>query len=151
MSYFDDYKKRLQAQGSDFTDSLLNSTSEVLDQNFSKSPTYFEVTKNGSTTIGVRVLNDSDANKRVVLSRENEVNLGDLIDHKTYKWLVTELPINNRVYDKSEMMLCNTQIAVEITSTEKVQTGTEPWGEPIYGEEENTSTSYFDCVVEKFV
>ncbi len=108
--------------------------------------------KNNNETIGIRILNDSEENKRVVLSRESEVNLGDLIDHKSSKWLVTELPINNRIYDKTKMTLCNEEIPIVTeTVTERVQIGTEPWGEPKYEEQTTTETDYLGCVVENVV
>lgn len=148
MTAFDDYKKRLSAYGSNFVDSTVSSTSEIFDGTFQDSTSYYEVLINGTKTVGVRIVSTNDDNKRVLLFNQGDVQLGDLVEHKTNNWLVTELPFDNKVYEKSKMRLCNNNIIKKVITETQVKTGEQPWGEPIYDTQKTETDKPFPSVVD---
>ncbi len=130
---------------SGYESEVFDNSYDIFDDLLTESPESYPVQVNNVAT-DIIIQSTSDANKRVVLSRENEVSLGDLIDHKTYKWLVTELPINNRVYDKTEMTLCNNHLLIKGDPI-KTKIGTDDLGRPVYDYQDQTLVD-MPCVVQ---
>ncbi len=116
----------------------------AFDELLQQSPESYPITVNSVDTDAI-IQSTSDDNKRVVLSRENEVNLGDYIDHKSLKWLVTELPINNRIYDKTKMTLCNETLTIVEETTPVIDY--DEFGNEIKGEKQIVNHP-FPCVVD---
>ncbi len=131
-------------QHKSYSDRFFKSANERFERTLQDSPETYSIQVNGVEK-QVIVNSTSDSNKRVVLSRENEVNLGDYIDHKSLKWLVTELPINNRIYDKTKMTLCNETLTI-VEETAPVIDYDE-FGNEIKGEEQIVNHP-FPCVVD---
>jgi hypothetical protein len=144
MSAYEDFRRRMLVQGSDEVDALINSTSEVFNDTFANSSTYYNVAVNGKQ-IGMRVLSDTEPNKRKILFQNGDVAHGDIVEFDGLKWLVVDYPFDNRIYLKSAMVVCNEVIAVE-EETDDTIVGYDNLGRPIY--DITTSTIEFPCVVQ---
>ncbi len=129
----------------DYSERFFKSADERFERTLQDSPESYSIQVNGASKQAI-VASTSDDNKRVVLSRENEVNLGDYIDHKSLKWLVTELPINNRIYDKTKMTLCNNHLLIKGDPI-KTKIGTDDLGRPVYDYQDQTLVD-MPCVVQ---
>jgi hypothetical protein len=116
----------------------------VFDEILAESPEAYDVLINGNSK-RVIIQSSNQDNKRVILSNIDDIKIGDIVEHKGLKWLVTTFTDDNNIYERGEMMLCNTQITLQIAGT-KTQVGTTPYGEPIYEESPPTILT-FDCVI----
>jgi hypothetical protein len=106
MTYFDDYKKRVQAGGQNIEDSVTKSSISLVNSTFADSPSYGTVTLNGVNK-EARINISDDSKELSLLYRPLTLsNVGDFIIFNGVNWLVFSVK-NHEVYPKAVAQRCN--------------------------------------------
>ncbi|TVY09967.1 hypothetical protein [Paenibacillus cremeus] len=106
MSSINDYKSRVHGT---IRNSLLKTTSKIIDNNFTSSPSYYEVLLNSSTTpIGVHIVDDSDVREQKMLLslHDNPIANGDIITWNSEKWINILTDNMSDVYYRGTLRKC---------------------------------------------
>ncbi|MED4883906.1 hypothetical protein [Bacillus smithii] len=130
MNYIDRYIKRLEERGTTLPEALINTNKNIVDKNFSTSPSYTSILLNGVDSDAI--VNKSDKyDEKVILFRPNTiVFLGDeiTIGNKTY--LLTEV-FEDVIYVKGIGKLCNSTFRVR-SGKKRTIIGQNELGRPEY-------------------
>lgn len=106
MTYLDDYKKRLEANGSTVGESFANYTKDLINKTFADSPFYQVVPINNVNT-GVRVLSTKFSHvKNLLFKPEVVLNKGSYVGLDGATWLMIDFS-NDGIYSKSVVQRCN--------------------------------------------
>lgn len=112
MTYFDDYKLRLQNYGVSSGEAMRNSTINLINNAFADSPFYASININSIPT-DVRIIPNSSAkqnrdnNIKILLFRPNvNFNKGSYVVIGADTWIITDNN-NDTLYPKSVIGLCN--------------------------------------------
>ncbi|MBX6361877.1 MAG: hypothetical protein IRZ03_17595 [Acidobacterium ailaaui] len=129
----------------------------VRDKLISDGNYLFQQALNGLSGVDVTV---NGINKRLILSpkfstdernimkviaKHGDISIGDIVVYNDQNWLIYTFPDSTMVYDKAYMELCNQTLTFQGEPT-RTQTGTTPWGEPIYNETPGQTFTY-PCIV----
>jgi hypothetical protein len=134
---------------SGFEDDEFNTLSTGLfEELVNHSPEAYDVTVGGLAK-RVIIQSDNDENKRVLLSKIDDIKHGDLVVHKSDNWLVITSPDDDKINDHSEIQLCNSTLTIPGDTT-KTQTGEDWRGAPVY-DETSTSPTLLPCIAESKV
>lgn len=129
-----------------YSDRVVHYGDKQFDRTLRISPEAHTITI-GESEIRAIVSQDSDANKRRILFKENEINWGDLVEHEGEKWLVVDRPYFNKIHSKSKMALCTNEMSFEVEGEREI-VGWDDFMRPIYSDEPTVTTLTFPCVVE---
>lgn len=83
---------------------------------------------------------------RNIIGRVDEVQIGNMVEIGTEKWLIISWPEDNKVYRKATIQQCNSFFPLPGVD-EKVQTGQDDYGDPIFDITPGTP-SLIPCIVE---
>lgn len=133
MSYFDNYKSRVNALGSTPTEVYKSALQAVSNQKFQYSSTFYYVKyKNRATgnwsDIGVRLTKPKNFVRALSISDDyfemifqdfdTEIFLGDLFEFQNYRWMVVNTEGINTVTNSVIIARCNVQLKfIESTPT----------------------------------
>lgn len=112
---WDLYKTRLEITGTTFKERQINDVIDAINDNFEDSPSFYEVSINGSSTLtGVQIVDNSsnDANKvdyirKIVMKPNDTITVGDIVDWDSKKWIITSAEKFSDVYYYGMMQECN--------------------------------------------
>lgn len=146
MSYFDLYKKRV----GNYKDNLINRQQYMISERFEENPNYFTVQINGVDT-DLIITNYSTSKtsfdfKQVASKTKDVLTLGDIINFKSFKWLVVVPPNeSNQIYDSVIMQKCNQTLTLKTGESEEI-VGYNDMGQPII--ETNPTYTSWDCIAD---
>jgi hypothetical protein len=145
MSYLDDYRNRINTQGSTTGEGYSNASKNITNSLFENSPTYYVVPINNVDT-GVRLINEDVSTKMTILFRPDTVaSIGSIVYHNELNWLLTDF-INNDRFPKGSLQLCNYTLSIDTPPTKSLK-GYDGMGRPVYSEVPGTPL-LFPCVIE---
>lgn len=112
---WDLYKTRLEINGTSLKDRQVNSVVDAINNDFKSSPSFFEVSINGGTTLtGVQIVDNSTnaANKvdyirKIIMKPSDSISVGDIVDWDSKKWLVISAEKFSDLYWYGMMQECN--------------------------------------------
>lgn len=131
MSYFDSYKKRLQAQGNNGNEAVENATIHLINKKFSSTFGY-KIVKVDDVDTDVIYVNGKDTNdgELLFLPRYNPI-CGSVVKTDTETYLITSR-LKHSLYPKAELKLCNSNFPLPGNET-KTLIGNDPrTGRPVY-------------------
>lgn len=106
MTYIDDYKRRVSANGNKISDAFLNTTNGIIKSSFKDSPSYRLATID-NIDVDIRVMNtDTDNIKKVAFMPDYKVNVGKIIRFDNQNWLITEYH-TIKTPPTAKVILCN--------------------------------------------
>lgn len=121
MSYFDDYKKRLQIDGGSVAGALSQSSINLINSSFEDSPYYF-IIKVNNIDVGARVLQTKQSNAREVLFKPGVVySKGDYVAYDNATWLMVEFNTDG-IYPKAAIQRCNESLKWQVVSGNTITT-----------------------------
>lgn len=145
MSYLDDYRSRINVQGSTVAEGFANQSKHIINSSFENSPSYYIVQINDQD-VGVRLIDEDTSSKKSVLFRPDTLsNIGDLIFHKNHNWILTDF-IDNDIFPKGSLEKCNYSLSINPPPTKTLK-GHDSVGRPVY-EETNGTPLLLPCIVE---
>lgn len=111
MSYFDDYKNRLDEYGGSISGSRMAVTEVIINRSFADSPSFRVGTLNNNS-LDLRVergkdLKDENNSKTFLFRPNSVVDRGDLIDVDGDNWIVIDRNYTNNLLPKADVLLCN--------------------------------------------
>jgi hypothetical protein len=105
---------RVLQQGNTVADRTKNSLIASINRDFTKNPSYREVIRNNTETLGVIITdNSSNAtakvdNIRSIIVKPNDVlNVGDVFDYNGHKWITTSAEMFSDIYYKGMITQSN--------------------------------------------
>lgn len=72
-------------------------------------------------------------NEKEISAKIDEIHIGDIVEFKSQKWLIIDLPVENEIYSKATIRRCNTTFPIKRNKT-KILSGRDNDGRPIYSE-----------------
>lgn len=106
MSYLNDFRKRMN-----YSDAIIDSTKEQILEDFDNMPTFHNVLINQSVQ-GVQIISDKFNQKTMISKPDETFNIGDIVEWKDRKWLCVKTDIDDTMYTKGSLLLCNNTITV---------------------------------------
>lgn len=149
MGDFDLYRSRVVS----IREGRINTTKTKIKNNFIDSPSYFPA-KRGSEDVNIWLYEKSSQSSRIdfikgiVVEPGKTLTLGEVFIVGSDKWLCIEIDPLHEVYYKGNVRLCNQTLTL-VTSTTRIQTGTDSLGRPIYSE--TPVLTSWDCIAESKV
>lgn len=102
------YEKKLKINGDTERERHINTVVDSINNDFSHSPSYQEVKINGVTT-GVHILEDgnkADNVKNIVMKPSDILNIGNIIEWDSIKWLCTSVELYSGTYYYGKIQKC---------------------------------------------
>ncbi|MGZ9868118.1 hypothetical protein ACU3L3_06825 [Priestia endophytica] len=132
-------------------DEFSSNATDVFNEILANSPeTYIVKINDVETTVIIHSTEKDDEFR--LLSINDSLHLGDIVDYKNRKYLIITLPFNNKMNDRADMKLCNASLPAGIIQEEvKVQVGTYFNGAPKYEVVQPAVYGEFPCIVESKV
>ncbi len=120
MGTYDVYKNRVSAYGATIREGRINTITNKINNSFTDSPSYFDVTFNDdSETTGVHIMDDATAinntnqySKIIVMQPEAKLQVGDVITWNTVKWLCVACEMVGEIYFHGKIVKCNHSLTV---------------------------------------
>lgn len=115
-----------------FTDDIKNDFLQSQIDGFSFSLENFGITSliNGVTK-KILIKNRANGNEKEISVNLNDVKIGDIVELKQQKWLAIDLPVENDIYTKAIIKLCNVTFPIQ-RNTVKTYLGKDRDGRPNY-------------------
>lgn len=112
MSYFDDYKRRVNILGSSSSERMVNLQRTTIKNSFSNTPSYFEVTINSSSSpVGVQIVDDSNVrDQKLIICVDYQLKNGDVIDWQDAKWINVLTDDMSDIYYRGQLRRCVGQL-----------------------------------------
>ena len=107
-------------------------TSAIDGFNFSVENFGIEVKINSKAT-KVLLKNKVSGHEKEISAKLEEINVGDLVEIGTQKWLIVDLPVENEIYSKASLRRCNTTFVIK-DKIQRVMTGRDDDDRPIFTE-----------------
>lgn len=109
-----------------------------------------EVVIDGKVTSAVlsKKTNNNGGADKYIIGRRDEVFQGSLVVLDNQNWLVTTYPLDNTVYKKAVMTLCNETLVLTGESTETLIGHDPKTGQPVFDYQDGTTLEY-PCIVTK--
>ncbi len=112
---WDLYSTRLKIDGNTFKERQVNTVVNAINNDFTSSPSYFEVSINGNTTLtGVQIVDNSsnESNKidyirKIIMKPSDSISVGDIVDWNSKKWLVISAEQFSDIYWYGMIQECN--------------------------------------------
>ncbi len=106
MTYFDDFKTRLNASGASESDAFKQATSEFINDNFENSSNWKLVPVDGVST-SCRIVNtDSFRTRDMILKQGTRLNIGSLVTLDSNYFLITDFVYDN-IISKARLTICS--------------------------------------------
>ena len=110
MSLWDAYFSRLNAQGGNRRNAVLQRERRFLNAKLPASLSYHHAVINGEQR-NLAIINSDNLNQKTLCTLPGEtLPHGGLVEWMNNHWLITELDANNEVYSKGIMRQCNYQL-----------------------------------------
>jgi hypothetical protein len=87
----------------------------------------------------------ADSDTKSIIGYPADIERGNVVKVDEENWLVISYPVDNKVYRKAEMRVCNATFPI-ISDKTKVLKGHDDFGRPIY--EYVSNTNHTPCIVE---
>lgn len=145
MSYFDDYKKRVQLFGSNVNEASKNNSINYINRVFSNTLNYQIVKINDIDTEVIINEGKTYKEKKLILKPNVHFDVGSLVDYNNEKWLVID-KYENQISDSLKIELCNGEMIFQTLPT-RILIGISPWGEEQY-QVIDGSTITIPCIVQ---
>lgn len=97
-------------------DEFSQNATAAFDELLDNSPETYSVIVNGSTTKKV-IIQFKEEKERYLISRIDDIQLGDLVKHKNFDWLVVNNPDDNKMNLTTVMKLCNSTYPIKSNKT----------------------------------
>lgn len=115
MGIYDAYKKRVTAYGATIREGRINTMTHKINNSFTDSPSYFDVTFNtDKETTGVHIIDDATAinntnqySKIIIMQPGANLKTGDVLDWKSAKWLCVACEMVGDIYFHGKIVKCN--------------------------------------------
>lgn len=120
MGIYDAYKKRVTAYGATIREGRINTMTHKINNSFTDSPSYFDVTFNtDKETTGVHIIDDATAinntnqySKIIIMQPGANLKTGDVLDWKSAKWLCVACEMVGDIYFHGKIVKCNHSLTV---------------------------------------
>lgn len=128
-----------------YAEKLLRDGVKTFEKSLITSPDAYDVLVNDEEK-KIMVQSTSNYNERRILFKHGDIQWGDIVIHEGEKWLVTERPYFNKIYDKSHMELCTTSMIFTYLTDGVYEY--DRFGNKIWIEEPTEVVKEFPCVIE---
>lgn len=128
-----------------YAEKLLRDGVKAFEKSLITSPDAYDVLVNDEEK-KIMVQSTSNYNERRILFKHGDIQWGDIVIHEGEKWLVTERPYFNKIYDKSHMELCTTSMVFTYLTDGVYEY--DRFGNKIWIEEPTEVVKEFPCVIE---
>lgn len=150
MSYYDNFKARMNVSGNTIADSQFNTTANFINTHFAESPFYRVVKVNGvdlevqlqdisSVTRSANVELVQNVLKFMLLKPNATVNIGDMVELDNLFWIVSDFISDNTLFPKAKIEKCNFVFHLQTGET-KTLVGHDALNRPVY----DTQPTYTD-------
>ena len=110
MNLWDTYRSRLNAQGGDRRNVVLQRERRFLNSKMPASLSYHQVTIDGEQR-SVAIINSDNLDTKTICTLPGEdFHHGGLVEWMNERWLITGRDANNEVYTRGTMRQCNYQL-----------------------------------------
>lgn len=116
MTYFDKYKKRLQAYGANESDASINANVDLINTVFTKNPSYKSATINGINEDIHFLIGDNSLKGEVVFRPLKTYGVGTEIVIDSNTWLALDA-FPHKLYPKVDVGLCNGSLKWDLSGT----------------------------------
>jgi len=147
MGYLNTYRSRLNANGSNSMDSIVQGSKQTVKNNFSNS-LFSEVVLIDDVEYEVIVTQEKlSENKKILLHPDTKIDIGATVKIKELPYLVMDFLGDgiNEVYPTATLRLCNSTFPIESNNT-SVLIGTDSYGRPVYSDQSTVTNT--PCIVE---
>lgn len=117
MGYFEDYKTRMNAYGTNIKDSQNKSTTNLIKKSFKDSPSYYSVSINSVITDS-HIVDDSQVKeqKLILTQSVSPIKTGDLVLWNSENWLTMLVDNMNSIYYRGTIRKCISSLKWKNTS-----------------------------------
>jgi hypothetical protein len=113
MPFLDSYRNYLNNRGGNIKNSFVNSFSRNVITSMKNSPSYYEVSINGSESLTPALIIDDSKNqdiKTIALAPEFTLSRGDYINWENEIWIITIVDKQGNIYYRGQMEECNSDL-----------------------------------------
>lgn len=119
MSYYDSFQRRINSDGDNPRERMINIQKSYLKDKFQHSPSYYEVSIN-NVSKGVIIINTNFSyTKELLMPPDDTLVIGDVLTWKDKKWLCVNV-YDSEVSIKGDIQYCNNSLTVVISETENI-------------------------------
>jgi hypothetical protein len=109
MTYYDRYKARLDAEGSNERQAYINVSTDVIASSFKNSPHYTQVIVDGVLMDAIKQLDKDSKVKNLVFLPSTTVSIGGTVTISSETWLIMDFDANP-LYPKAKINRCNQSV-----------------------------------------
>ncbi|MGG0308445.1 hypothetical protein ABEY43_06475 [Priestia megaterium] len=151
MSFLDIHRKRTNAQGNGYKETVVNASKANMERLFSTSLECKKVVIDGLEQDAIVNKGKTINDKKFLFRPSSTVKVGSFVDLSEERYLIVDVNMDvNEIYPFATSKLCNTSFELEGEITQ-VLVGNDPrTGRPIY-ETTESSPIVLDCIAEKTV